>query len=106
MEKRNEKGLLWRRRFEQFERSGLSQAEFCRKQGIALATFTWWKRRLKMRASDRPAFIPVQVKETARTAPGGTWACEIMGSHVRLRLREFPDTAIVAVLARIVAGEV
>jgi hypothetical protein len=29
-----------------WERSGLSQAEFCRRQQISAASFAWWKRRL------------------------------------------------------------
>ena len=102
----NEKVLLWRQRFEQFERSGLSQARFCQQRGLALATFTWWRRRLKMRTIDRPAFIPVQLKEeSARTATTGAWACEIVGAQVKLRLRERPDTAGLRELVSIVAGE-
>jgi hypothetical protein len=101
-----EKALSWRRRFVQFERSGLSQIKFCRQHGIALSSFTWWKRRLKLRTADRPAFIPVQLKEeAARTAPIGAWACEIVGSQVKLRLRELPDAAGLRELTAIVTGE-
>jgi hypothetical protein len=30
-----------------WERSGLSQAEYCRRQGIKAITFSWWKRQLR-----------------------------------------------------------
>lgn len=30
-----------------WERSGLSQAEYCRRQGLKAITFSWWKRQLR-----------------------------------------------------------
>ena len=102
-----EKVLLWRRRIEQWERSGLAQTEFCRRGGIAISTFTCWKRRLKSKSPNRPAFIPVQLKEEApaRTMPNCAWACEIVGPQVKLRLRERPDTACLRKLVAVIAGE-
>ena len=37
----------WRSEVDAWERSGLSQAEFCRRRAIRLGAFGWWKRRLK-----------------------------------------------------------
>lgn len=102
----SEKVSMWRRRFEQFERSGLSQMSFCREHGLALSTFTLWKRRLKLRATERPAFIPVELKkEPARTASSGAWACEIAGPQVKLRLRAVPDAAGLRELIALISGE-
>ena len=101
-----EKVSAWRRRLEQYKRSGLSQTEFCRQHVVPLSTFTLWKRRLKAQAQDRPAFIPVQLKEAiSQTAPAGVWACEIVGPQVKLRLRERPDAAGLRELLAVVAGE-
>lgn len=101
-----ERVLSWRRCFAQFERSGLSQIKFCRQHGIALSSFTWWKRRLKFGTADRPAFIPVQLKEeAARTASISAWACEIVGPRVKLRLRERPDAAGMRDLIAMIVGE-
>ena len=98
------KARAWRRRVERYERSGLAQREFCRQHLIPLSTFTLWKRKLK--AQDRPAFIPVQFKEAAsQTASAGVWACEIAGPRVKLRLRERPDAAGLRELLAVVAGE-
>lgn len=36
----------WRLIFEQHHTSGLSQAAFCKREGIALSTFARWKQRL------------------------------------------------------------
>ena len=36
----------WRGLLERWRASGLSQAEFCRRRGIPISKFAWWKRRL------------------------------------------------------------
>ncbi len=37
-----------------WERSGLSQAEFCRRRGVNSGTFAWWRRRLREGADNGP----------------------------------------------------
>lgn len=104
----------WTKRVEQWQASGLSQAEFCRQNGIKLTTFNFWKLRVlkqqpgptrhrKLRASaakhppekqkrvgaaSKPAarFVPVVVRpDSARSE----WWCEIACRNGRvLRLRE------------------
>jgi hypothetical protein len=37
----------WRGLVDAWEKSGLSQAEFCRRRGVKAVTFGWWKRKLK-----------------------------------------------------------
>jgi hypothetical protein len=44
---------------ERFERSGLSQAEFCRRARIHAATFSLWRRTAK--STPAPAFAEVQL---------------------------------------------
>ncbi len=41
-----ERARQWQRRLDQWERSGLSQAAFCRRHGLKAVTFGWWKRKL------------------------------------------------------------
>jgi hypothetical protein len=45
----SERAAYWRQVFAEWERGGLSQAEFCRRRGLAAVTFAWWKRRLRQR---------------------------------------------------------
>jgi hypothetical protein len=72
----------WQTVLEEFRRSGMSQAEFCRRRGIPPGTLSCWKHKLT-RASGRgsrpaagapvparPAFVPVQL--TAAPPPSGT----------------------------------
>jgi hypothetical protein len=44
--KRETKAAIWRRRVGNWQRSGLGQAAFCRRYGLAVATFQWWRKRL------------------------------------------------------------
>ncbi len=43
----SERATYWRQVLRDWKRSGLSQAEFCRRRGLAAVTFAWWKRRLR-----------------------------------------------------------
>lgn len=63
-----ERARQWRRRLDQWERSGLSQAAFCRRHGLKAVTFGWWKRKL-----DVTAFSAGQRRggKRASSGPGG-----------------------------------
>lgn len=41
-----ERANQWRVWLARWERSGLSQADFCRRHGLKAVTFSWWKREL------------------------------------------------------------
>ena len=60
---------LWRARLAKWDRSGLSAAEFCRREKISEATFYYWKPRLSgdPAAIEQgvPAFLPVSLKPAA-----------------------------------------
>lgn len=65
----------WRRLVEGWESSDLTQAQFCRKKGISVASLQRWKRLLAdtAEAGDEqavpPAFLPVRlVERNERTA--------------------------------------
>mgnify|MGYP000974179854 CR=1 FL=1 len=44
-----ERARYWSDEVAAWSRSGLSQAEFCRRRGIKVGTFTWWKRQFERR---------------------------------------------------------
>jgi hypothetical protein len=62
----------WRRHVEAWRESGLSQAVYCRQQGLNHKTFSVWTRRVQADPSlDKNAplcLLPVQVKPTASVA--------------------------------------
>ena len=68
-----EKEEFWRLAIDEHSRSGLTIKEFCRRQGLAAYSFSWWKREIKKRdgiarakanapsGSDGNALVPVKV---------------------------------------------
>jgi hypothetical protein len=43
----SERAAYWQRLLAEWARSGLSQAEFCRRRGLKAVNLAWWKRRLR-----------------------------------------------------------
>ncbi len=42
----SERAKYWQRMLAAWKKSGLTQAEFCRRRGLKAVTFAWWKRQL------------------------------------------------------------
>ena len=42
----SDRGRYWRRLVSAWQRSGLTQVEFCRRRGVKVTAFGWWKRQL------------------------------------------------------------
>ncbi len=83
----------WQRIIEAFAASGLTQAAFCRREGLALSTFQYWKRRLAAGGpgtrpgSEAPAEPAVIDLGALEDRPAG-WEVEIaLGDGVSLTLR-------------------
>jgi len=49
-----DRAKYWQRLVTAWEKSGLSQAEFCRRRGVKPVAFGWWKRRLVGAAKTGP----------------------------------------------------
>ena len=100
------KERLWQQHVSAWQRSGLTQEEFCNHRGLALSTFTCWRRKFKEREQPaHPAFIPVQIETSSPAQPvAGAWACELIGPSLRLRLRDWPGTGRLRKLAAMLAG--
>ena len=56
-----EKRRQWSSHVEQWQSSGVSQKEYCRRKGLKLSSFYYWKKRLKQNASPM-ALVQVPVK--------------------------------------------
>jgi len=78
----------WQALVAAWRRSGLSQAEFCRRRDLAPGTFAWWKHTLRRAAeaggcarcpvpgpaAGAPTFVPVRVVATPVPTPAATVA--------------------------------
>jgi len=71
---------IWRRRMERYSRSGRSVVRFCAGEGVSVASFYYWRKKLKAGPRRRPVsgpptFRPVAVVPAASTVsvylPGG-----------------------------------
>ena len=106
---------LWRRRLARHSTSGLSVAEYCSREGITVASFYYWRRRLA--AAPRPApvnpplFVPLRLEDTRpEEPPAGSGSVELeLPHHVRLRFDSPPEPEwlgrVVAAVAGLAAGE-
>ena len=80
----------WQGLLQAWRRSGHSQSEFCRRQGVSLSTFNYRKRRLERaeaaagKAATTSSFVPVRVLDQA--VPGVVQHIEVRLSNGR-RLR-------------------
>ncbi len=105
--RRQEREKVWRGHVGAWRGSGLSQAEYCRRQNLAAADLSWWKHELLRRdgrrgiaqedkeEAERPRFVPLQV--TAERMLGG---CELeLRDGRRLRIGSGVDTRWVVELA-------
>ncbi len=87
----------WQRLIDEQKVSGLSQKAFCAQTGIAVATFQYWKRKLRADAAE-----PKEVTDTRKVSlqdwldltpelsePAPGWHIELdLGHGVCLRLRQ------------------
>ena len=78
MEQRVEKNhgskqKLWQRHIDNWRQSGQSQQRYCKSQGLALATFGYWRRKLKKGHAEKPRFYPLVLSgQPLRSEPGHT----------------------------------
>jgi hypothetical protein len=109
--KNTELDRVWRQRIQRQASSGLSIAEFCRRQGLSARLFYAWRDRLKKRpaasSADRPLFVALQPDRTRSQADVVlNLNVEVELPHeVRLRFDGPPDPDwlghVVAAMARI-----
>ncbi len=97
----------WRQHIERWQSSGLSQAEYCVKQGINVRTFT---ARLsdyrKLPEADSVALLPVQIEPGEPVSVATPGAAVIVFTHVhghRLELSSSVSAGWVAELLRCLA---
>jgi len=66
MKSSRERKRYWQAHLSAWRRSGLSQREYCKRQGVGEWSFSNWKRRLATPSPDIVSFVPVAVP--SRTA--------------------------------------
>jgi transposase len=66
----------WGHFVEGWPRSGLTQAQYCRRHGVPLGSFSWWRFRLRPQPRKAPkiapTFLPVTITRPAALVPRST----------------------------------
>lgn len=90
---KGERERIWRGHLAARQKSGLSQAAYCRQHGLTQNDFSWWKREIARRdaqtAVPAASFVPVRV--TGMQATGYPFELELRGGRIHLT-----DSAYVA----------
>ncbi|MDD3760773.1 MAG: IS66 family insertion sequence element accessory protein TnpB [Acidithiobacillus sp.] len=72
---RTEKVEFWRQQLDAFATSGLSVKDYCAQQGIAVANWYYWRKRLTQHSTPRELsasgeeFLPVRLAEMSSSMP-------------------------------------
>ena len=79
------KEKFWQEHIAEWKASGLSQRVYCQRNLLAVATFGYWRRKLKLQSgkSNKPRFYPLAV-----TAPHQTACLQKGVNSLRLALDE------------------
>ena len=102
---RNErKEQQWQRWIAQWRASGMSVRAFCDRHGLTTPSFYAWRRVLQQRATEKAAFVAVQVVADAPPAQGS--ALEVVLADGRaVRVAPGFDAATLRQLLTVLEGE-
>lgn len=91
----------WRGRLAKFDASGLTVAEFCRREQVSQARFYYWSKRIRRRGHSQTAPTrPSGVGSATSRAEDETGAVEVLvGNSIRVRM-PCGEPAAVAALVR------
>lgn len=88
----------WRQVLRRWQASGLSQAEFCRRQDIPVWKMAWWRRRLKGQAQESASlFVPIGI--TSASAAAVELELTVAGGRVLRFPAEVEPTKLAAIVA-------
>lgn len=61
----SEKSRFWQQHLDRWPTSGMTQVAYCQAHGLKLATFQYWRKRLREMTApvDSGAFVPVVVRD-------------------------------------------
>jgi hypothetical protein len=55
------KKIFWQNHIESWQKSGLSQRDYCRSKSLALSTFAYWRGKIGKTGGEQPKFYPLAV---------------------------------------------
>ena len=68
--KKTSRAAYWQKHISQWSESGLTQAEYCRRNKLSAAAFNWWKRHLRKKSkTQKDSSTPMQFVEVHGVHP-------------------------------------
>ena len=98
MHKTQQQKEKWVEVVEEYEKSGLTQAEFVARRGVALSTLQAWLRKWRAQRTGPVRLLPVEVAPAAPPAKGSGGVEVVVPSGVRLYVVPGTDVGYVAQL--------
>ena len=96
----------WAQRLQQFEASGQQAKDFCREQGLAPSTFSYWRRRLRSKRDSRSEDKLIEVRPAAVRVGIGSCAMRIaVQGGIWMEIDEGTDAGWVAGVVRALAAQ-
>jgi hypothetical protein len=85
-EEQKQKRKLWERHVEESNRSGSSQAEYCRRHKLSAKSFTYWKSRFRQKSA--VSFVPVEVKPEIQSSADMSSVLVLCKDGYRIEIKE------------------
>lgn len=93
--RRLEKRRFWQAHVKVWEKSGLSQNEYCRRNQLKNNRLTYWKKKFAKETVPSVNFVPVPVSVVERSKGGGDSGLTIFLGNIRIKLdSEFDSSAL------------
>ena len=87
--KKNEKSReFWRRHIATWQRSGLSQAEYCRRNALPIKSFGYWKRKSGESSTGELNFFPLVVSTLPRSQESSSLQLTLQGKRFAIEIKE------------------
>ena len=84
---RREKRRLWKAHIRAWRRSGLTQADYCRRNSLKDTQFTYWKTKFnKEKKSDQICFVPVPVDHKQSVIDSGDAGLSVQLGKIKIRI--------------------
>ncbi len=105
--KKTSRAAYWRKHISQWSKSGLTQAEYCRRNEVSAAAFQWWKGQLrrKAKAQKKPStsmqFVEVHAVSPAHAGCEETYEVVLSrGRSIRVG-RDFDSDVLMRLIAAV-----
>lgn len=101
---RSAKQKYWQNHIKGWKESGLSQAAYCEAQSLAIQTFGYWRRKLKVSGEEaRPRFFPLAVMASHSSATASRARIKLTLQEQRFSI-EVDDDFSANTLQRLIAA--